>query len=116
MNRFEKKQNLPYLARPLLSGLLFLAVTAVFYLGLNSASGSTSAQEAANLRGAVLRGAVQCYALEGFYPEDISYLEERYNVSYDREKYVVSYEVIGSNLMPDVTVIPLTGNRKGDPS
>ena len=56
---------------------------------------------------AVLQGAVQCYALEGFYPEDLTYLKEHYGLTYDPEKYVVSYEVIGSNLMPDVAVIPL---------
>ena len=38
------------------------------------------------------------------------YLEEHYGLTYDTEKYVVSYEATGSNLMPDVTVIPL---RKG---
>ena len=61
----------------------------------------------------LLQGAVQCYALEGFYPEDLEYLETHYGLSYDSEKYVISYEVIGSNLMPDVTIIPL-GERGTD--
>ena len=41
------------------------------------------------------------------------YLEEHYGLSYDSKKYVVSYEVIGSNLMPDVTVIPLKERGAG---
>ena len=116
MNRFEKKRGRLQSVRPLLPILLFCAVIAAFLAGLSSVSASASEQEIRNLRGAVLRGAVQCYALEGFYPEDISYLEEHYHVAYDREKYVISYEAVGSNLMPDVTVIPLSGDGKGDVS
>ena len=29
---------------------------------------------------------------------------------------MISYEAVGSNLMPDVTVIPLSGDGKGDVS
>ena len=61
----------------------------------------------------MLQGAVQCYALEGFYPEDLTYLKEHYGLTYDSEKYVVSYEVIGSNLMPDVSVISLDKGGNG---
>ena len=42
------------------------------------------------------------------YPESLSYLEEHYGITYDKENYVVDYEIIGSNILPDVTVIPLT--------
>jgi hypothetical protein len=42
----------------------------------------------------------------------MTYLEEHYGITYDKDRYVISYESIGSNLMPDVTVIPL--KKKGD--
>ena len=59
------------------------------------------------LENSIRQSAVHCYALEGFYPDSLSYLEEHYGLTYDKDKYIVSYEIIGSNLMPDVSVIPL---------
>ena len=53
------------------------------------------------------RAAVQCYALGGAYPRDLSDLEERYGVSVDRERYFVDYRYVASNLMPDITVLPI---------
>ena len=47
---------------------------------------------------------VQCYAIEGQYPQNLSYLEENYGLSYNEKRIKVHYELIGSNLMPDVFV------------
>ena len=55
------------------------------------------------------RAAVQCYALEGAYPQDLSHLEERYGVSVDADRFRVDYIYIASNLMPDITIVPLSG-------
>ena len=57
------------------------------------------------LEEAVRRSAVACYAAEGAYPPDVEYLEEHYGLQVDRERYAVKYEVIASNLMPDITVL-----------
>ena len=43
----------------------------------------------------------------------MQYLEEHYGLTYDSEKYVISYEIIGSNLMPDVSVISLRERGNG---
>lgn len=56
----------------------------------------------------IRRAAVQCYALEGTYPADISYLEQRYGLSIDSKRYFVDYTYIASNLMPDITVLPVS--------
>ena len=53
----------------------------------------------------ILRGAINCYALEGVYPPDYEYLKENYGVRVDEEKYAVFYTVFASNIMPDVTVV-----------
>lgn len=107
MNRFQTdKRKLGWIRR-LLPLLAFCAVTALFLMGLSSVSRAASEEAAESLEDAVRRGAVQCYALDGFYPDSLRYLEEHYGITYDKEKYVVSYEVIGSNLMPDIMVIPL---------
>lgn len=56
---------------------------------------------------AIVKSAVQCYALEGQYPTGIKYLEDNYGLTLDRTKYVYHYESIGANMVPDVKVYPL---------
>ena len=34
-------------------------------------------------------------------------MEKHYGLEYDKDEFVISYEIIGSNRMPQVTVIPL---------
>lgn len=58
------------------------------------------------LEQSVRRAAVECYALEGAYPQDGAYLEEHYGVAVDHDRFLVDYIYIGSNLMPDITVLP----------
>ena len=50
-----------------------------------------------------------CYAAEGIYPPDISYLEEHYGIQIDKDRFAVYYDVFASNLMPDITVIEKQG-------
>lgn len=107
MNRFQKSHSRGALWGRLASAAFFALVLGLFILGLNSLSGATARQEAEGLKNSILQSAVHCYALEGFYPDSLGYLQDHYGLQYDRDKYVVSYEVIGSNLMPSVTVIPL---------
>ena len=58
-----------------------------------------------SLEEALQREIVQCYVLEGHYPDSLSYLEEQYGFSYDKEQFFVDYQLLGANIMPDVTVI-----------
>ena len=53
---------------------------------------------------------MECYALEGAYPQDFDYLAERYGAAVDESRCRVDYIYIGSNLMPDITVVPLEGD------
>lgn len=57
------------------------------------------------LEEALRRTAVACYASEGFYPPDVEYMVEYYGLQYDEDAYTVRYEVVASNLMPDITVL-----------
>lgn len=41
----------------------------------------------------------------GLSPRDLSYIEEHWGVQIDRSRYAVFYQVEGSNLMPDITVL-----------
>lgn len=96
----------------LLKRLLPLLLLAVLIpLGLWFAArglGSRGDEESLNLlRQSIQRAAVQCYALEGFYPSDLEYLQEYYGVSVDQERYFVGYQYVASNLMPAVAVLPI---------
>ena len=50
------------------------------------------------------------YAMEGAYPESLEYLKEHYGLNYDETRYIINYEVMGSNLMPDVMVLEKQGS------
>ncbi|NYB73836.1 hypothetical protein HZF24_06750 [Sedimentibacter hydroxybenzoicus DSM 7310] len=56
------------------------------------------------LEDAIIRSAVQAYAIEGFYPPDIEYMENNYGLIVDHEKYVISYNIFASNIMPEVEI------------
>ena len=105
MNRFQKKKSfsLRQLALPA-SFILFLLVFLLFYKGVGSVSRTASEQQMESLKQAIQQSAVHCYAVEGAYPESLDYLKEHYGITYDPEKYIVDYEIIGSNLMPDVKI------------
>ena len=49
---------------------------------------------------------MQCYALEGAYPANLSHLEGRYGVQVDESRFFVDYQYVAANLMPDITVLP----------
>ncbi len=74
------------------------------YYGINSAQKNSHEENYKVLSDAIMRSAVQCYAIEGFYPPNIEYLEDNYGLMLNRDKYVISYNVFASNIMPEVTV------------
>lgn len=45
-------------------------------------------EEKRSLEEALQREIVQCYVLEGHYPDSLSYLEEQYGFSYDKEHFL----------------------------
>lgn len=47
---------------------------------------------------------VQCYATEGFYPPNLDYLEENYNLELRKDEFLYFYDAFSSNIMPDLIV------------
>lgn len=87
--------------------LLLVCVPLALLLFSTGLSSSVSEEDLSMARQSVRRAAVECYALEGFYPAELSYLQDRYGLSVDTDRYFVDYQYIGSNLMPDITVFAL---------
>lgn len=99
------------LLRFLLPALVLLAGLPLCLGTLSQTLGERAAEESlALVEENVRRAAVQCYALEGAYPQSFDYLARRYGVAVDESRCRVDYIYIGSNLMPDITVVPLTGD------
>lgn len=86
---------------------VFGAVTGLFLTGTSSFLGRARTEGAETLRKAITRACVQCYAIEGRYPPSMEYLAQRYGVQIDESQYYVFYSGFASNLMPDITVIPV---------
>ena len=85
--------------------LIMIIVLGVFVLFSNSMTSSNTAREKEILKKAIDRSVTQCYALEGIYPGDLTYLEENYGLIYNKEQFFVDYQYIGGNLRPDITII-----------
>lgn len=105
-NRFgkAKKKSAAWLSVTL-PVLLFAAIVILAYKGMTGVTAATEQERLKSVQTAVMRAAVQYYALEGQYPPSLTVLEERYGVQIDHEKYFVDYQCIAANLMPDITVI-----------
>ena len=86
------------------AGVLFVALIVGFVLLIGSLTNSSGSQELRLVKDAVKNAALTCYAVEGMYPEDISYLRENYHLAYNEEQYIVYYDCFASNVMPSITV------------
>ena len=84
-----------------------LIVVVMIISGLNQTEESSRAEGLRILEDSIRRAVVICYAVEGRYPESITYIEEQYGIHIDRTKYVVHYQIFASNLLPEITVIEL---------
>jgi len=86
---------------------IVLALAAIFVLVYTFAghSGEDLTEEsAAAIQEAVRRSAMQCYVVEGVYPENLSYLEENYGLQINTRDFYVVYDAFASNLPPDIRV------------
>ena len=62
---------------------------------------------------AIVKAAVQCYALEAQYPPSLQYLVDNYGITLDEEKYTYHYRAIGSNMAPEIMVFPVAPREGG---
>ncbi len=85
--------------------LIFVALIIAFVLLINNITGKGNGRELEIVRDAVKNAALTCYAVEGMYPEDLTYLREHYNLSFNEDRYIVYYRPLASNLMPSIKVV-----------
>ena len=87
---------------------VFVLSVILFFQKINSLSETSMQSQADSLQNALVRSAVHCYAAEGRYPESLEVLQEEYGIHWDPEQYAVDYEIFASNLLPTISVIPLS--------
>ncbi|MEG0365267.1 MAG: hypothetical protein RR585_00420 [Coprobacillus sp.] len=85
--------------------LSFLFITTIICFGLYSTSASSIENQKKSLEQALHRGIIECYAIEGRYPQSLNYLIDEYHIIYNEDDFDIDYEVIASNIMPNITVI-----------
>lgn len=98
----SSRQHVPAVAAAAVL-LILVLIGALQLYGLVDRDMSEQAAEA--LRKTVVDAAVQCYAVEGKYPESLDVLEQQYGVQINHARFIVTYDVFASNQLPDVTVL-----------
>jgi len=113
MHRFTTKETKNLDRRVKVRLLYFLAplLIIVFLLFISSISQQTLEKQTESLQSAIRRDMLHCYAVEGFYPPSLSYLEEHYGLTYDHDHFVIDYQPVADNIQPEVTII-VTENKK----
>lgn len=89
-------------------GFIFLSFVIIFtciYLGFQSVKENTQSNQREGLEKALRRGILECYALEGHYPESLEELVKNYHIVYNKDEFDIKYEVMASNIMPTITII-----------
>lgn len=86
------------------SAVLFAAVILWLIIGISNTDSAMDEQHLKNVKQSVMNGAVLCYSVEGFYPEDLGYLKDNYGLSYDENRYLVHYKYISAEICPTIMV------------
>jgi hypothetical protein len=83
---------------------VFAAFVMFVIVMLRDASATSEEEEIRMVHESIVRAAVSCYSFEGFYPADIEYLVEHYNLILDRERFFIYYDRIAANILPNIIV------------
>ncbi len=108
----EKKKGNRWTVPAIVLGVLVLLIVLIGPV-ISRTTQDLDEQSAVSVKDTVMRSAVQCYAVEGAYPNNLSYLEEHYGLVINHERYIVSYEAYASNLAPNVRVLVRGSERTG---
>ena len=98
-------RSISQILRSLILPLVAVIILLCFIIALNNLDNGQTEEGRLQLEDSIRRAAVACYAAEGIYPPDVEYLQNHYGIQIDEEKYAVFYDVFGSNLMPEITVV-----------
>lgn len=93
------------ISRNALSLIISVLIFCLILIGLLNMNRSTQKNAQSSLENAMRRGIMECYAMEGAYPENLSYLEKNYYITYDHQAYKVIYHYNGDQHLPTFKVV-----------
>ncbi len=96
--------------RYIISFVVFILFWIIIYRGMDSVDSAGQDLGVKALSDALTRSLTHSYATTGAYPTSIEEVQERYGIQIDENKYIVHYEAFASNIMPDISIIPYSGN------
>ena len=99
-----RKMNLSFVSI-LVSLAVLAAIFCVIFFSIDK--DSYEAKRTQQVKEIVVSSVAQCYALEGRYPDDLTYLQENYGLQLDADRYIYHYEKFASNILPDVQVFAI---------
>lgn len=102
-----KRNKLVSLLRNIAPLLITFAVIAIIYVGIVQAGEASEAEGIRLLEEALMRVAIHSYAVNGYFPESLDYIEQNFAVYIDRTRFIVHYEIFAANMVPDIRVFPL---------
>ena len=105
MNRFSQDKRIKRFSPGSLSTIIFVILFVLFFIGVSNVGETSVAKQQEGLESALSRCIIQCYALEGKYPDSLEYMEEHYGLNYNEELFFVDYAPYASNIYPEVTII-----------
>lgn len=85
----------------------FLLIVALLLAGLTALSSRNSTELSTSLKASVLHAMLTCYAVEGVYPSDATYLEDYYGLSYDHKSYSVFLDAFADNVLPGISILQI---------
>lgn len=88
----------------IIAAIVILIAAAVFLWAQKAGRDSLEEQTEA-IRDTIRQRALQCYVIEGAYPESLDYLIENYGLAVNTEDYKIVYVPYAENLPPEVKVI-----------
>ena len=95
-------------------GILFsLSISIIFVLCLSLSFGSlkekSTKDDIQRINDGIKQSILECYAIEGKYPESIDYLSENYGIYLNSDLYQIHYRYLGSNMIPEFGVFEKGG-------
>ena len=99
-------------ARFIMPLMLAAVVLCFFIYGFRNTSDSAGQEQTVMSERAIRNALISCYAIEGSYPQSISHLEDNYGLVINYKKYAVFYDILGSNIFPEVRLVPLDQVQK----
>lgn len=93
----------------IISLLIFIGAIIMFTFGFQNSSSANKQEDLVRVETAIKTAILECYSIEGEYPQSLRYLEENYGLYINENKYTIHYMYIASNIMPESQVF-----RKGE--